>query len=174
MFKHHVTIFRPSSDNKIEPEEDYHFVDKPSEDYFCPIMSVVLLEPHLTECCGKHLSERAVEQLRRHGLPCPLCNKALVTIRDIHFRRQVLELPVFCPNKSRGCKWVAELSALQSHVENCPFQCNTAISVKPVCAKPGKIDAYYSARLSYARDVTVYEFMAVHQVLLHLGMALQL
>ena len=141
MFKQHVTIFRPSSDDKKQLEEDYNFVDKPPEDYFCPISFVILLEPHLTGCCGKHLSGRAVEQLRSRGLPCPLCNEPqLVTIKDFHFRRQVWELPVFCPNKGRGCNWVAKLSALQSHMENCPFQCNTATSVKPVCAKPGNLN----------------------------------
>ena len=40
-------------------EEDYPFVEQPSDDFFCPVTFSLLLQPHLTSCCGKHLSQEA-------------------------------------------------------------------------------------------------------------------
>ena len=77
-------------------------------------------------------------QLNRRGVPCPMCKNTLLTMKDIYFRRQVRELPVFCPNKNRGCEWVAEVSALEGHVQVCPkkFKPGEAgINSKQVTAK---------------------------------------
>ena len=120
--QHECTIIYRAPSSADDEEETYHFVEEPSRDYFCPILDELLLEPHLTECCGQHLSERAVEQLKRRIRPCPMCAMPLVTIKDIHFRRKVRELPVFCPNKNKGCQWVAEVSAVKEHMEVCPWK----------------------------------------------------
>ena len=104
---------------KQQPEEMYAYVDEPPDDLFCPIMSTLLLEPHLTECCGKNLSKKAVDQLKGKG--CPLCRTdPFKTIRNIPVRNQVRELPVFCRHRKRGCGWLGELSAFESHIESCP------------------------------------------------------
>ena len=121
-------------DEKTHPDENYHFVDGLSDSYLCPILAVLLLEPHLTECCGQHISQIAVDQFFTRSYPrrppCPFCSKPLVTIRDANFRRQVRELPVFCPNKNRGCEWVADLSELETHIEQCPRQFGTPANLK--------------------------------------------
>ena len=100
-------------------QENYIFVEEPSDDFYCPVLKVLLLMPHLTACCGKHLSEKAAKRLINDKAQCPLCKKELTTVLDKNFRNQVLELPVFCPNRNHGCGWVTELSNLESHVEVC-------------------------------------------------------
>ena len=102
-------------------EQEYHFVGKPSEDFFCPVMYGLLLEPHLTTCCGNHLSRDAATRIEGEGRPCPLCKAPhLKTTLNKHFRRQVYELRVFCCHKSRGCGWEGELSDQKHHVQSCP------------------------------------------------------
>ena len=101
---------------------DHNFVERPSNDYICPVMSVLLLRPHLTQCCGKHISEEAVEQLNRENKPCPLCNEQLITKLDEHFLRQVGELPVYCAYRDNGCDWEGQLSDLDTHNQSCSKQ----------------------------------------------------
>ena len=124
-------INRPTSGAEGPPEvqlkKKYNFVEELSDEYYCQILpGELLLEPYQTECCGSHLSERTVAELYRRSRLCPFCNKRLVAMKDIHFRRQVRELPVFCSNKDRGCKWVAVLSALEDHLDECLYQFNSA------------------------------------------------
>ena len=102
--------------------QDYLFVEQPSDDFFCPVTYGLLLQPHLTSCCGKHLSEEAACRIRREGGACPLCNMACwSTMLNKHFQRQVNELVVFCLHDDRGCGWQGELSDLERHVQSCPM-----------------------------------------------------
>ncbi|CAI8034551.1 hypothetical protein GBAR_LOCUS19445 [Geodia barretti] len=57
------------------PEEDFEFVEQPPSDFFCPVRKCLLLHPHLTSCCGNHLSEEAASRIEREGWPCPLCRE---------------------------------------------------------------------------------------------------
>ena len=110
-------------DYRLSPAEDYPFVEEPSDDFFCPVTLVLLLQPHLTSCCGNHLSEESVTRIQREGGSCPLC-KSLdwSTMLDRHFQRQVKLLRVFCQYKDRGCLWQGELTAFHHHVQNCPMK----------------------------------------------------
>ena len=117
------------------PEDDYDFVERPSEDFFCPVTLCLLQEPHLTPCCGNHLSQEAISML--HGQPCPVCKETnLTTVPDKFFKRKVNELKVRCPNKGLGWKWVGELGSLSRHLSQnsvegecqfvtvaCPYSC---------------------------------------------------
>ena len=108
---------------KPSPEEDYLFVEQPSDDFFCPVMTGLLLQPHLTSCCGNHLSQEAATRIKREGGACPLCNKKnLKTVLDKYFQRQVNSLHVFCRHDNRGCGWQGELAAYYRHVESCPMR----------------------------------------------------
>ncbi|CAI8028787.1 hypothetical protein GBAR_LOCUS16358 [Geodia barretti] len=112
-----------TEESRLSPEEDYPFVEKPSEDFFCPVMLSLLLQPHLTSCCGKHLSEESATRIQGEGGPCPLCKSPdWSTVLDKHVRRQVKELHVFCRHKEKGCWWKRELSDFTQHVQSCQFR----------------------------------------------------
>ena len=101
-------------------EEKHLFVEQPSENFFCPVMYGLLLQPHLTACCGKHLSEEAAMRIQGEGGACPMCKEPnLSTVLNKHFLRQVNELRVFCLHEDRGCEWQGELSELEHHVQSC-------------------------------------------------------
>ena len=117
---------------------EYDFVEKPSEEFFCPVTYEVLLDPVQTNlCCGNHLSRAVAEQLQAQRKPCPLCKKTpLKTGEDLFFKRKVRQLKVRCHNKSAGCRWVGELGELEGHLNlgslegqcdfvegECPLKC---------------------------------------------------
>ena len=104
--------------------QDFLFVEQLSKDFFCPVTYGLLLQPHLTECCGNHLSQEATTRIQLgQGRACPLCNEPhLKTMLDKWFRRLVNELRVFCRHKDRGCEWQGELSDLERHVKSCPMK----------------------------------------------------
>ena len=119
-----LTRATPSvSQPRPSPEEDYLFAEEPSDDFFCPVMMGLLLQPHLTSCCGKHLSQEAATRIQREGGACPLCKKqSWSTMFSKHFQRQVKSLRVFCRHEDRGCGWQGELAAFHHHVESCPMR----------------------------------------------------
>ena len=117
-------------------EGDYDFVEKPSEDFYCPVTFDLLREPFLAVCCGNHLSQEVVTRLQ--GQPCPMCKERnLNTVPDKYFKRKVNEFKVRCQNKSLGCEWVGELCSLDRHLSQnsvegecqfvtvaCPYTCS--------------------------------------------------
>ena len=120
----------------------YNFVEKPTQEFFCPLTSVLLREPRQTNfCCGHHLSRAAAEKLEAAGKPCPFCKKTpLKTTEDLFFRRKVMQLGVRCSNKSQGCDWEGTLGDLDRHLQcgsqagecrfisvQCPFNCGGCV-----------------------------------------------
>ena len=102
------------------PEEDYPFVEQPPDDLMCPVMKTLLLQPHLTSCCGNHISEEAASRIQGEVGACPLCNATnWSTMLSKHFQRQVNALRLFCHHKDRGCEWQGELSDIERHVQSC-------------------------------------------------------
>ena len=80
----------------------------------------LLLQPHLTSCCGKHLSQEAAIRIQGERGACPLCNEPdWSTVLNKHFKRQLYALRVFCRHEVRGCGWQGELSDLERHVQSC-------------------------------------------------------
>ena len=109
-------IEKDSSDQK-----EFDFIERPSEDFFCPVTLELLLDPHQTRCCGNHLSEKVVLRLQRDGKPCPMCkNPQLDAAPDKFHGRKVKAVCVRCPHKVNGCEWVGEVSGFQRHVDCCP------------------------------------------------------
>ena len=103
-------------------ERDYDFVERPSQDFFCPVSLELLLEPQLTSCCGHHLSRDAATRLQRdrEGKPCPMCNEQeWNAVLDKYHRRKVREVRVRCPHKGSGCDWVGEVNELKRHADSC-------------------------------------------------------
>ncbi|CAI8055649.1 hypothetical protein GBAR_LOCUS30361 [Geodia barretti] len=93
-----------------------------------------MLQPHLTSCCGKHLSEEAATRIKKKGRrPCSLCKTSPWSIMlDKHFQRKVNSLSVFCCHEDRGCWWIGELAAFHNHVVCCPMSNATRIMELPL------------------------------------------
>ena len=121
---------------------EFDFIEKPSEEYICPVTLELLLDPVQTNfCCGNHLSRGVAEKLQAEGKPCPLCKETpLRTTDDRFFKRKVRQLKVRCSNKSAGCEWVGELGELDNHLKpgsvegpchffdvECPLQCGQSV-----------------------------------------------
>ena len=108
-------------------ERDYDFVERPSQDFFCPVSLELLLEPQLTSCCGHHLSRDAATRLQREGKACPMCNEQeWNAVLDKYHRRRVHEVRIRCPHKGSGCDWVGEVNGLKGHADSCakrPWEC---------------------------------------------------
>ena len=104
---------------------DQLFVEKPSNRFFCPLTNSLLLEPHLTSCCGQHLSKEAINMIEKQkdGSACPLCTiDEWNTMLDKYFQRKVKGLLVFCHYKDEGCNWQGEWSALHYHTQSCQMK----------------------------------------------------
>ena len=111
-----------SLDSRAEDLPDYNFVEKPPEEFFCPVTFEVLREPFQTLCCGKHLSQQAIKRQQRDQKPCPLCRRQpFHVVPDKYFKRKVRELKVRCPKKGAGCGWVGELGTLDQHLKECQY-----------------------------------------------------
>ena len=52
-----------------EVEQDFDFVEQPDQDLYCPITLEILLEPHQTDCCGQHISEKAAKRMPNLAWP---------------------------------------------------------------------------------------------------------
>ena len=108
-------------------ERDYDFVERPSQDFFCPVSLELLLEPQQLSCCGNHLSREAATRLQREGKACPMCNATNWTaVLDKYHYRKVRDLHVYCTHKAKGCDWSGELSNLEQHAGACqkrPWVC---------------------------------------------------
>ena len=89
---------------------DYDYVEKPPEEFFCPVTSDLLREAYVTPCCRNHLSSTAVTSLQGH--PCPFCREPGLKnpVCNNLFESKVRKLKVYFQNKSVGCEWVAVIS----------------------------------------------------------------
>ena len=102
-------------------ERDFDFVERPSQDFFCPVSLELLLEPQLTSCCGHHLSLEVTTRLHREGKACPMCNaEQWSAMLDKYHRRKVHEVCVRCWHKDNGCDWVGEVNWWKRHDDSCP------------------------------------------------------
>ena len=147
-------------------EREYDFVEKPSEEFFCPVTYEVLLDPvQANLCCGNHLSRAVADRLQAEGKPCPMCKAVpLKVVEDRFFKRKVRQLKVRCSNKSAGCEWVGELGELDNHLKpgsvegpcdfvdvECPLQCGQIVKRSNFnqhkCTKRPKYSAYHKVKL---------------------------
>ncbi len=120
-------VQKPPAEDDLATIKEFDFVERPSEDFFCPVTFELLLNPHQTTCCGNHLSEKAVRRLQRDGKPCPMCKEPeLSTVQDKFHRRRVSAVHVQCPHTPSGCEWVGEAGQADQHVNSCtkrPWKC---------------------------------------------------
>ena len=106
---------------------EYDFVERPSQDFFCPVSLELILEPQLTSCCGHHLSLDVANRLQRERKPCPMCSaEGWGAVLDKYHRRKAHEVRVRCWHKAGGCGWEGEINWLKRHAESChkrPWEC---------------------------------------------------
>ena len=116
-------IHSGAASKQAQLEENYPFIEQPDEDFLCPVTFGLLLQPQLTSCCGKHLSQEAATRIQRGGGACPLCKMPRwSTVLNKHFQRQVNQLRVFCHHEDQECGWQGELSDLKRHIQSCPMR----------------------------------------------------
>lgn len=119
---------------------EYQFIDK-TEDYECPICTLVLTAPVQTRCCGAVFCRSCIEQWsvptgvagtanifsiplggqRRttSGSCCPHCRGSpLQYYDDKRTERMIKNLTVTCSNHKLGCKWTGELRNLSGHLNS--------------------------------------------------------
>lgn len=115
--------------------EDIHFQKDLPESFEleCPTCYDLLLnEPHLSECCGRHFCGPCSRRLLFSPNPkCPLCNSvhSFKMVRDKSHDRDLSNQIVYCIHENEsplvlgGCKWSGELRQLKHHVDvDCPLQ----------------------------------------------------
>ena len=128
--------------SKADSCSEYDFVEKPGDEFFCPVSFDLLKDPRQANtCCGKHFSRAVAERLEAERKKCPHCNdKPLKTVEDRSFKQKVMALNVRCNNKGSGCEWVGALSDLDKHLNlgsvdgkcdfvavECPLNCGKRI-----------------------------------------------
>ena len=116
----------------------------------CPICHLVLRKPNLTNCCGGHFCEVCINYVRRGNgsflIACPLCRESQFTnMIDQNLHRKILQLPVYCENKSLGCRWKGTVKSQESHMSigkavgdcqyqevKCPLFCKESVMRKNI------------------------------------------
>ena len=91
----HESSFNEDSCAEYVTECEIRYVERPPDDFFCPVTFELLLEPQQTSCCGNHLSLGAATRLHEEGQRCPLEEWSVVL--DKYHRRKVHEVRVRCP-----------------------------------------------------------------------------
>ena len=121
------TAERPPTPSCFSLPVEFDFVERPSQDFFCPVSLELLLEPQLTSCCGHHLSLDVANRLQRERKPCPMCNAdGWGAFLDKYHLRRVQQVRVRCCHKDRGCMWEGEAKELEAHAVSCsrrPWEC---------------------------------------------------
>ena len=102
------------------------FVDESQSDglFKCRICTLILYDPHITECCGENACHICIVKAGDNGGPCPIsgCRSKSVKInlnRDV--RSIILESDVYCQSKEAGCEWAGKLDELSKHLKEYPF-----------------------------------------------------
>ena len=104
--------------------EEYNFVVEPTDDFMCMICSKVLIEPHVTDCCGQHFCQSCLDEwFRKQGKKiCPHCRSERFShILYLPLKRKIQALKVYCPNQKYGCGSTISINEVKGHVEKCSF-----------------------------------------------------
>ena len=95
---------------------DNDFVDPVSPKLECPVCLLPFFNPYLLDCCGIKICGPCVQMVQNQEKPCPLCKQDFNSLIDKATHREVLDLKVFCSNRTSGCDWKGELRYLEKHV----------------------------------------------------------
>jgi len=114
-------------------QRDYKFTGN-TEDFECPICTLVVSSPVQTNCCGSVYCKSCIVQWggtytgsggsqrqhrRRSVKCCPNCRHTpLQYYDDKRTERMVKNLTVTCSNHMSGCEWTGELRNLPDHLNS--------------------------------------------------------
>ena len=102
--------------------KELNFVIDPSEDLLCPICAKVLVDPHVTDCCGQHFCGQCLTKWFQGGKICPHCRSTNFShIRYLPLKRKINDLQVYCSNWKYGCTTITSVNGLDDHLSECPY-----------------------------------------------------
>jgi len=134
-------------DSLLSISERPEFVKPLPEKYKCPVCGQVLLKPQQTEC-GHHVCESCLTLLFENAtiagsdnVRCPvssdecedLRNDGQSVVPDHRFRKEIMQLDVFCLNKENGCEYSGKWNTLQTHLTDCKFHMQDCQYAKEGC-----------------------------------------
>lgn len=109
------------------------FVDPLPDELVCFICHCAAREPHQITCCGTVYCKTCLNQQEQTKFSrCHTCRKAIFSFHDKVSERRIKARKVFCDNEEGECKWVGELSQLETHVAECGF---TKVSCTNNCSQ---------------------------------------
>ena len=122
-FWHGARSFDTGASTEGSGGYDYEVVSDSPDELKCSICLLVLRDPSLTSCCGKHFCQSCISRIKNEGKPCPLCQEQNYQLMlDKSIIRRVKELKIKCPNSGRGCEWLGELGSIRKHLDvSCGF-----------------------------------------------------
>lgn len=108
----------------IQGTEGYNccFVESPPTDLVCKIcLNVSCDAQQANNCCESNFCRECLERYIQSTVIdkdiCPYCRQTgFAFVPDIRAQRQILNLPVYCPNKHLGCTWNGELRSVEKHL----------------------------------------------------------
>ena len=107
--------------------------------FICPITKQIMLDPHKTNCCGKHLSRAAIDASNHEeeAPVCPVCTASPTDAKpDPILRERTQSLRIYCPHKYEGCHWNGEIRHLKAHWNDAKNPCRyVLISCPKLCGK---------------------------------------
>ena len=85
------------NENDESGQKEFDFIERPSEDLFCPVTFELLLEPHQTQ--------------PKEPQPTTMPDK-----------RRMVAVQVQCPHSPNGCGWTGEVDVADQRTDSCPKQ----------------------------------------------------
>lgn len=84
---------------------------------FCNVCLDLMLDPHLSSCCGHHFCLRCLRELQRRSSLCPMCKEPKFTaVLNKNLQRSIFNFRIYCPLKGNGCPWQGEVKGLKEHL----------------------------------------------------------
>ncbi|XP_065887555.1 ranBP2-like and GRIP domain-containing protein 3 isoform X1 [Dysidea avara] len=117
---------------------DCNFVQSPPDDLLCKICLLPACDAILSVCCGHSFCKCCLDCYLKSEVidhsNCPYCREeSFQSFPDKKTTRLVLNLQVFCPNKSQGCSWVGELRSVEDHLTKNSIASSTGCLFTEIC-----------------------------------------
>ena len=143
-------LTEPLQTDSIIDEHVLHLINElelPRDEYFCPVTFELLVDPYQTECCGKHISQQALQRLSKTS--CPLCKSAAFdTYPDRGFQKKVKKLKVRCQYCDQGCRWEGNLDELDKHSQESRDYHSTLHAITSIVPQEFTLNKYEEFRKS--------------------------